>query len=134
MTTDKKPAKGTQCCARVRSGRYVRPHQCGKVAKVTRDGEPYCGIHDPEKIEERRKRRFERGMEEYDVWKQKKDAAEAARAELERRASCFDDLLGALEECVLQIEYLHGKYAETGSGNSVLARASAAIARAKEGK
>ena len=41
-----------------------------------------------------------------------------------------DALLGALEEAALQIEYLHGKFQETGSGNAVLARARAAIAAA----
>lgn len=99
MTTDEKPAKGTQCCGRVRRAvGYLRGRACGKQAKAIRDGEPYCNIHDPVKIEERRKKRLERDMEEYEVWKQKKDAAEAARAERDRRAACYDDLLAALEK------------------------------------
>jgi hypothetical protein len=41
------------------------------------------------------------------------------------------DLAAALAECVIQIEYLHEKFSETGSGNAVLARARAALAKAK---
>lgn len=40
------------------------------------------------------------------------------------------DLASALREAALQIEYLHEKYGETGSGNGTLARARAALAKA----
>lgn len=38
-----------------------------------------------------------------------------------------DALADALEECLLQIEYLHGKFKETGSGNSALSSGQAAL-------
>jgi len=40
------------------------------------------------------------------------------------------ELLAALKEAVLQIEYLHEKFKQTGSGEAVLFRARAAIAKA----
>jgi hypothetical protein len=40
------------------------------------------------------------------------------------------DLLEALSEAVLQIEYLHEKFQETGTGNAAIAKARAAIAKA----
>lgn len=38
-------------------------------------------------------------------------------------ADKIEDLRAMLKEAVLQIEYLHEKFGETGSGNAVLARA-----------
>lgn len=40
------------------------------------------------------------------------------------------DLIAALTEAELQIEYLHEKFSETGSGNAVLAKIRAALALA----
>lgn len=41
------------------------------------------------------------------------------------------DLYAALSEAKLQIEYLHEKFAETGSGNNMLAKIDAALAKAR---
>ena len=41
------------------------------------------------------------------------------------------DLLAALDEARLQIEYLGEKFGETGTGNAVLARIRAALAKAR---
>jgi hypothetical protein len=41
------------CCARIYS-RY-RSHTCGNAAKVDRGGKLYCGTHDPERREAKRK-------------------------------------------------------------------------------
>lgn len=41
------------------------------------------------------------------------------------------EMLEALKEAALQIEYLHGKFKETGSGNATLARVQDAIAKAE---
>lgn len=38
-----------------------------------------------------------------------------------------DSLADALVDCLLQIEYLQGKFKETGSGNSVLSRGQAVL-------
>ena len=37
--------------------------QCPNQAKVIRDGNPYCGVHDPEAIRGRRKKRGEEADE-----------------------------------------------------------------------
>lgn len=48
-----------------------------------------------------------------------------------RLISAAPELLEALKEARLQIDYLHGKFKETGSGNSVLSTIDAAIAKAE---
>ncbi len=45
----------------------------------------------------------------------------------------IDELINLLKEAQIQIEYLHEKFKETGSGNQVLAKIKQAIAKA-EGK
>jgi hypothetical protein len=40
-----------------------------------------------------------------------------------------EELRKALAEAVLQIEYLHGRFEETGSGNTVIARSRALLSR-----
>lgn len=129
MTTDnEKPAPGTKCCARVHaSGGYVRGHQCGKAAKVVRDGKPYCGLHDPVAVKERR-------AKSYAEWKEREAAksaasakAEAARAEMARRAGCFDDLLAALEELLA-----HAAFVGIAPHYDQMAQAAIAKARGRE--
>jgi hypothetical protein len=43
-----------------------------------------------------------------------------------------EKLVAALREAILQVEYLHAKFQETGSGNAVLAQARAALDPSKE--
>lgn len=51
---------------------------------------------------------------------------EANRNYMELRA-VNEQLRAALNEAVLQLEYLHRKFRETGSGNAVIARAREAL-------
>lgn len=54
-------------------------------------------------------------------------------AEMDQRSNLIaaaPDMLDALKDAILQIEYLHGKFKQTGSGNAALARIGAVIARA----
>ena len=44
------------------------------------------------------------------------------------RADLTDALAEAAEEAKQQIEYLHGKFQETGTGNAVIARLQSALA------
>lgn len=54
-----------------------------------------------------------------------------ARARRCREADAADLMIETLEEARLQIEYLHGKFKETSSGNGVLAKIAHALAAAK---
>ena len=47
------------------------------------------------------------------------------------RADLTDALAEAAEEAKQQIEYLHGKFQETGTGNAVIARLESALAAYK---
>ena len=47
------------------------------------------------------------------------------------RADLTDALAEAAEEAKQQIEYLHGKFQETGTGNAVIARLQSALAAYK---
>lgn len=47
MNTDSPHAS---CCARVADGSGFHFYNCGKRAKTTHEGKPYCGIHDPERL------------------------------------------------------------------------------------
>ena len=65
-----------------------------------------------------------------------RDAQRTPPAELEANAllmAAAPDMLAALRDAALQIEYLHEKFQETGSGNAVLFTINAAIARATGG-
>jgi hypothetical protein len=43
-----------QCCASVYRPHSFRPGRCEKKATVEVDGKPYCGLHDPAKVQARR--------------------------------------------------------------------------------
>ncbi len=58
-----------------------------------------------------------------DVVQAIRDAADA----LDQKNRRIAELEEALREAVLQIEYLHGKFQETGSGNAAISRARAAL-------
>jgi hypothetical protein len=47
-----------------------------------------------------------------------------------RLIAAAPDMLSALRECTLQLQYLADKFGETGTGATVLARVNAAIAKA----
>jgi len=53
-------------------------------------------------------------------------------AEALNRAPAYAKMRAALEEARLQIEYLHSKFQETGTGNQTLARIEEALAESRE--
>ena len=53
-------------------------------------------------------------------------------ARIRRLIALNKRLVEGLAECVCQIEYLHTKFGETGTGNAVLARNSALLSEIKE--
>ena len=63
-----------------------------------------------------------------------KDSANALANshEVKKRWNSHPELVEALEEAKLQIEYLHGKFKETGTGNAVLTKIEQALSKVKE--
>lgn len=57
--------------------------------------------------------------------------AEDMAAALAHRYNCHEQMVEAVAEAKLQIEYLHGKFQATGTGNAVLAKLQAAIEAAE---
>lgn len=61
-------------------------------------------------------------------WGQKKlPLGTSITKEALRRAKEYDTLVDILDEARLQIEYLHKKFGETGSGNNILGRIKTAL-------
>ena len=81
MTTT--PAK--KCCHEKWRGFGFSPRRCDKAAKVERDGNPYCGLHDPEKVAARRAERNAKWDRKWAVQTAAREQ-EASRAELQRLA------------------------------------------------
>ena len=95
--SEEKPAPGTKCCERTWPAGSYCSCDCWASAKVIRDGKPYCGRHDPLKVKAQREKRNAEWNARREAEKAARAKAEAERAERERRAACFDDLLMALE-------------------------------------
>lgn len=74
--------------------------QCSKNAKVEREGKWYCGTHDPVAVKQKREARDLEWREKYAAERSEEQEKRNAKAEIERRAGCFDDLLSALQEAV----------------------------------
>lgn len=59
------------------------------------------------------------------------DVIETMNDENEKLRACRDRLVEALEEAILQIEYLHKRFETTGSGNSTITKAKEALKAVK---
>lgn len=77
--------------------------------------------------------------QEGESWLDMKDRTQPIRDLKEKESianakliACAPELLEMLDEARLQIEYLQGKFGETGSGNSVLSRITELTKRATE--
>lgn len=88
--------KKKTCCGMIWAG-YHR-YACGNGAKFEREGNWYCGIHDPVKIKERQDAKEADWAAEFARKRAQDDAREAARKLQAHKAACFDVLLAALIE------------------------------------
>ncbi len=97
---------------------------CDKPAKVIRNGQWFCGEHDP--------MRLERAA---DAVLEVCESMDAKRAEIERRAACFDDLVAALlvaERAIIDgIEEKTGREFRAGDEIKAIWVAHAALKKAK---
>lgn len=87
---------GATCCKTMYSGAGYRNRTCRKPAKVERDGGLYCGLHDPVKLEERRKASNAAQQAKWDLREANIEKAKAALKEIERRAQAYPKLVAAL--------------------------------------
>lgn len=100
--------KDARCCKRV-YGDSMRGHPCRNRAKVFHDGEFYCGVHDPVKVAERRKKSQEKRTAEWEAARkleQKRHEREARRDLCEAACEGVDnaDLSpGLLAACLKKI-------------------------------
>lgn len=92
------PIKHT-CCKKLYVGEYsMTTYECGKTAKVERDGKHYCGTHDPVAIKARDDKRSMVFRQKYEAeCDYRRKNAESA-AEQKRRADCYDDLFHNLRD------------------------------------
>ena len=101
-------------------------HPCGKTATLQHGGKWYCKRHHPPTVEARWRAKEVAWKTAYDA-KCKATAEDgAARAEIERRAACYDDLLAALKDCINGVGCQPG-YIRTQS----ISRAHAAVEKAE---
>lgn len=85
-----------QCSKRFYNGKTFRGHQCGKPAKVERDGRHYCTIHDPEYRKAKAEKRRAESIETVRKNAEKMEAKMRALKEQQHKAECFDSLVEAL--------------------------------------
>ncbi len=79
-------------------------HSCGKKAKHEHEGKWYCKTHHPPTVEAKDKARDERWEKEWAA-KRERDALEAAqKAEQQRRATLYPDLIQAMREIARLLE------------------------------
>lgn len=77
MSNEEQRGEKHRCCAKLsESGRFgwMHPRNCRLAAKIERDGEWYCGTHDPVRVAERDQRRRDRWHLQ---WKREKDELNA---------------------------------------------------------
>lgn len=76
-----------KCCAKIYSN--YGNSSCQKNAKVERSGKHYCGIHDPERLKERREAKTEKWRAEWDAKKEAHNATEKRRKNMEANAARY---------------------------------------------
>ena len=128
----------TQCSAQVIYDSWCHTHQCEKRAKVTRNGKPYCTIHDPEYIA----KKDAEGTAKYYA----KSTSERAKRELVSTAvsACkainpdnpmavaesISDLYEALKEITAQFKKVEPLYFKD---NEIIGRAEQALTKTEGG-
>lgn len=84
------------CVGRVWSEGAMRSSQCRVRAKVERDGQHYCGRHDPVARKEKDDAKNAAEKASRDRLEVQRKAIADEKAEHNRKAACFDDLRCAL--------------------------------------
>lgn len=87
-----------KCCGSVWPAGAYRTYPCRHNAKVERDGNWYCGTHDPVAIKEKQDKKNAESDARWKASQKLQADAAAKRNEQERRAACFPELLEALKD------------------------------------
>lgn len=95
------------CCARVNAIEGWRGHVCGVTANSEREGEWYCGTHDPVARADKNKYKNDAMREKWRVEAGDYETNQAAAAEQARRAGCFDELVAALKDAYPYVDSNH---------------------------
>jgi len=84
------------CCEIVFHAR-LSAHPCGKTAGYEFEGKRYCLRHHPENVLQKQKVKNDLERQKQHQESVARDNLLAAKAEVERKAACYDDLLAALQ-------------------------------------
>lgn len=76
------PENGAKCCTRILSD-WGRGHPCKNTAKVTENGKPYCGVHDPARDRAKRAKWHEE-------WKAEREESDRRHHAAQRDAARLD--------------------------------------------
>lgn len=98
-----------------------RGHPCSNPGKVEREGDWYCGTHDPVRVEEKRQKRERQWSDDNQARDERIRADEIRQAEIERKAENHDSLHSALKALITAYEN------DAGDNSPALAQAKAAI-------
>jgi hypothetical protein len=77
-----------------------RSHQCKHTGKLEHEGKFYCALHHPPTIGAKTTAKLEAWNKEWDDKRKAREAADAEKAEMERRAGLYPELLAALKKAV----------------------------------
>lgn len=80
---------------------WIRGHKCDRSAAYEHEGVFYCKTHHPPTIKAKAERKTAEFNAKWDARIAASSKEREAKAELERRAACFDEMLAALQcaEC-----------------------------------
>lgn len=84
----------TKCSGMVSNGWHS--YQCSKSGKLEHEGKLFCGLHHPPTIWKKRAEKERQWNEEYEIKRKAVNEAKALKAQTERRAALFPELLAAL--------------------------------------
>jgi len=88
-----------QCRGSVHDDFGVGFHQCMSKASVTRNGKPYCKLHDPLRVEKRTEARHRKWQQEWTAKAETQRKAENARKSTECKARIGAELAKAVLVC-----------------------------------
>jgi hypothetical protein len=83
------------CCGKVWGGFGF--HRCNRGAKYTHEGNWYCKTHHPPTVKQKNEAWRTALKEKWDAERKAWEEAAAAKAEMERRAALYPELLEALK-------------------------------------